>query len=221
MIDVRDIMRFNYVGCYELDREEFLDEKRKIFGEKEVNAGLAWIVCGIPNIIQNTLKYANSLDQFLLVTPKIRENIFNPEKQSAAHKIIHSYNDIHDFINKNPTGVQEMLGRKTKISPEKMPAYLDCMREITIDCVEFCLNKFLEDIEAYRAEKHVTWTQKSEIAQIIDRRRHEGQKVKKRGFEDLMDNEGNRKDWRARMSDKKARTDKESEGFSEGTKKIL
>jgi hypothetical protein len=212
MIDVRDIMKSNYTGCYELDREEFLDEKRKIFGEKEVNAGLSRIVVEVPDIIQNTLEYANSPDQFLRVIPKIRENIFNPEKQMVAQTITHSYRDIHDFLNKDIEGVEEMLGRKAKIPPEKMPAYLDCMREIAIDCVEFCLDKFRRDIEAYRAESHVTWAQKSEIAQIVDRKHHEGQKVKKRGFEDLRDNEGNRKDWRARIADKKAK--KESEGFN-------
>lgn len=214
MIAIRDIVKSNYTGCHELDREEFLDEKRRIFGEKEVNAGLTWIICGVPNIIQSTLEYATSLDQFLLVIPKIRENIFNPEKQRAAQTITHSYRDIHDFLNRDAEGVKEMLGRKTKIPPEKMPAYLDCMHEIAIDCVEFCLDKFRRDIELYRAEHHVTWAQKSEIAQIADRKHHEGQKVKKRGFEDLQDNEGNRKDWRARIADKKVKTDKENEGFN-------
>ena len=215
MIDVRDIMKSNYTGCYELDREEFLDEKRKIFGEKEVNAGLLRSVVEAPNIIQNTLEYTNSTDQFLLVIPKIRENIFNPQKQRAAQTITYSYRDIHDFINKDEESVIRKIGRKTKIPPEKMPAYLDCMREIAIDCVEFCLDKFRRDIEAYRAENHVIWAQQSEIAQIVDRKHHEGQKVKKRGFEDLIDNEGNRKDWRARVSDKKARTDKENNRFND------
>lgn len=210
MIDVRNIMRSNYTGCYKLDREEFLDEKRKVFGEKEINAGLSRIVVEAPDIIQNTLEYANSPDQFLRVIPKIRENIFNPEKQKAAQTITYSYNDIHAFINKDEESVIRKIGRKAKIPSEKMPAYLDCMREIAIDCVEFCLDKFRRDIEAYRAEHHITWAQKSEIAQIVDRKHHEGQKVKKRGFEDLRDNEGSRKDWRAKIADKKARNDKEN-----------
>lgn len=214
MIDVRDVMKSNYTGCYELDREEFLDEKRKIFGEKEVNAGLSRIVVEAPDIIQNTLEYANYPDQFLRVIPKIRENIFNPEKQKAAQKITYSYNDIHAFINKDEESVIRKIGRKAKIPSEKMPAYLDCMREIAIDCVEFCLDKFRRDIEAYRAENHITWAQKSEIAQIVDRKHHEGQKVKKRGFEDLRNNEGNRKDWLTRVAEKKARTNKGNEGFN-------
>jgi hypothetical protein len=215
VIDVRSIMRSNYASCYKLHREEELDEKRKILGEKELNAGLSQIVVGVPDAIQNTLEYATSLDQFLLVIPKIRENIFNPEKQKAAQTITYSYNDIHDFLNRDVEGVKEMLGRKAKITPEKMPAYLDCMYEIVVDCVEFCLDKFRRDIESYRAENHVTWAQKSEIAQIVDRKHHEGQKVKKRGFEDLRDNEGSRKDWRDRITaNKKVRADKKNEGFN-------
>ena len=214
MINLRDIIKSNYTSCYKIHRAEELDEKRKIFGEKEINSALSKIVCGVPDAIEDTIKYFNSIDQFLLAIPKIRENIFNPEKQLIAQTITYSYRDIHDFLNKDVEGVEEMLGRKTKIPSEKMPAYLDCMREIAIDCVEFCLDKFRRDVETYRAENHVTWAQKSEIAQIVDRKHHEGQKAKKRGFEDLRDNEGNRKDWLARIADKKAKTNKENEGFN-------
>jgi hypothetical protein len=137
-----------------------------------------------------------------LAIPKIRENIFNPEKQEAAQSVTYSYNDIHAFINKDAKSVARKISgkEKPKISPEKMPAYLDCMHEIAVDCVEFCLDKFRRDIEAYRAEHHVTWAQKSEIAQITDKKHHEGQRVKRKDSEELKDNEGNRQDWRARMS---------------------
>lgn len=212
MIDILDIMNSNYTGCYELDKEEWLDEKRKIFGEKEINAGLSRIVVEVPTAIQMTIEYAASLDQFLLAIPKIRENIFNPEKQKAAQRIFHSYQDIHDFINKDAKGVAEMLGRKAKIPPEKMPAYLDCMREIAIDCVEFCLDKFRRDIETYRAEHHITWADRAEIATIVDRKHHEGQRVKRKGFEEIKDNEGNRENWRTKLLSKKSRTDQKT-GF--------
>jgi len=213
MIDVRDIMKGNYPTLYKLDREEFLNEKRERVGEKEVNALLTEIVCGVPDIIQSTLEYSNSVDKFLLVIPRIRSNIFDREKQKTAQRMNYIYRDIHDFLNKDPEGIQEMLGlKKIKIPPEKMPAYLDCMREIAIDCVEFCLDKFRRDIEDYMAENHVTWAQKVEVAQIVDRKHHEGQNIKKRGFEDLQDNEGNRVKWRTEIESRKARkTNKENE----------
>ena len=212
MIDIRDIMKDNYTGWYEMDKQELLDEKRAIFGEKEINAGLLPIVCGVPNIIQNTLEYANSIDQFLLVIPKIRENIFNISRQKSAQRITYSYNDIHAFINKDEEGILRKIDSRIKIPSEKIADYMDCMYEIAIDCIDFCLDKFRRDIEEYRAEGHVAWAQKVEVAQIVDRKHHEGQKVKKRGSEDLQDNEGNRVEWRAKIESRKARrTNKENE----------
>ena len=66
MINLRDIIKSNYTSCYKIHREEELDEKRKIFGEKELNTGLSKIVCGVPDAIEDTIKYFNSLDQFIL-----------------------------------------------------------------------------------------------------------------------------------------------------------
>ena len=78
-----------------------------------------------------------------------------------------------------------------------MPAYLNCMQEIAIDYVEFCLDKFRKDIDEYRPKKRVTWKEQSEVAQISDEENDEGQKVKRKCFENLRDNEDSRKDWRA------------------------
>ena len=48
---------------------------------------------------------------------------------------------------------------------------------------------------------------KSERVEVV--KTDEGYKTKRKVFEELKDNEGNRKDWKARIASKKLKTDKE------------
>ena len=98
LIDVNNVMKDNYILCYNSAKGELLKKKLKCFDEIKNSPGLLYIICAVPDVIRNTIKYAESKDQFFLEIPKIRENIFNPEKQEAAQKITFSYNDIHAFV---------------------------------------------------------------------------------------------------------------------------
>jgi hypothetical protein len=60
------------------------------------------------------------------------------------------------FLNKDAEEVSKILGRKVRIDPERMPEYLDIMQDLAQDCVEFCLNKFREDLHIYQQNRPVT-----------------------------------------------------------------
>ncbi len=214
MIKVVDITKKNHSYlklCEDRSEIKVLELKmREKFSKEAIEWGLYKIVVAAPDIIRRTLIAANSIDEFVLVIPKIRENVFNPVKQKAARNITDSYDDIQGFINKDAKGVAQMIRRKATIPPEQMLEYLECMSIIAADCVEICLKKFRQDIEQYRSEKHVRWADRSEIVKIVES--GEGQKVKRKS-EELKDNEGSGEDWRARMASKRLRPDKTKQVF--------
>ncbi len=215
MIKVSDITKKNhsYLELCEAQSEiKVLELKmREKFSEEAIEEGLYKIVVAVPDIIRRTLIAATSIDEFVVAIPRIRENVFNPNKQALAKSITSSYGDIHAFINKDAELVAKKIKRKAKIPTEQMPEYLECMSVIAADCIEICLEKFRQDIEQYRSEKHVKWADRFEIVKIVEK--SEIQRVKRKGFQELKDNEGNRDNWRARIASKKLKSEKENQVF--------
>ena len=116
MIDVVEIAKgfFDYIEpCEKYSKEKILELGMKDkFSEEAIEEGLNKIIVAALNLIRYTLRSADSIDRFVLVIPKIRENVFNPVKQKTARKITDSYHNIQDFINKalqNNLITQEMV----------------------------------------------------------------------------------------------------------------
>jgi hypothetical protein len=210
MIDVIKLANgfYDYLKpCDEHNEAKILElGMRGKFSEEAIKEGLHKIVVAAPDLIRRTLWLADSLDQFVLVIPKIRENVFNPEKQAAAKIITYSYSDIHAFINKDAKSVAKKIKRKAVVPPEQMQEYLDCMSIIAADCVEICLEKFRADIEEYRSKKHVSWSARVSSVQIVENEENqEGEKIKvSTSDEELKDDQGNSKKWRKEFSDKRS-----------------
>lgn len=152
---IKEIMRESYIDPFEnsiRDKLDAIPEER--FTKEEIDKGLERIIPSMTCLIRRLDNYADDPHEYLLILGDLKKAIEGSDTTRIQHTL--EMDDIRSFLNKDEKKVSRKLGRKQVIDSERMPEYLNIMQDLTKDCVEFCFNKFKEDIHTYQQNRPLT-----------------------------------------------------------------